>query len=601
MSYATAISFLLVGVTMILLSTAALRAGWLIPLFILLISMIAGLGLLRYIPGVGLVSSITFNGTMALHTTAGFLVLCVGLHRAYHDRAGEGAKPGLVALSEGEPKRWMPHGWMDVVMIPLAAVTLGLAAVSLHYVESRLIQEAGEGLAITAANVADKLDRILYERDADIRLLARAPVFTGRDRAAISKYLVTIKEAYHYYVWLGMVDAQGRIVASTTPVSLGEDRSQQDWFKAVRDHGGIHVRDAVYSEDAGDMMAVGFTAPILGPRGEFLGAVTTRVSLPVMEQVFAETVRAVERQKNFATVEYQLLTRDGELLIDSRLRQDGQVNLQRLAQPSALLSSRGEPGYIEERDLRRSLPVVTGYASSKGFGNFAGLQWGILARMDRSDILAQFQEVMIKLGMAGAMVLVPLLGFVFWSTGRLKTEWAIVQEETARALAAEAVAQAGKEQFRSVTQSANDAIISADSGGTILSWNQGAHTIFGYAEDEVVGQPLTLLMPQRYRAAHGLERVSGTGERRVVGTTVELHGLRKDGSEFPLDLSLSEWKSGGDTFYSSIMRDITERKRAEAELRESETRLRAILDNSPGMVFLKDTEGRYLHVNRQFE
>jgi PAS domain S-box-containing protein len=86
----------------------------------------------------------------------------------------------------------------------------------------------------------------------------------------------------------------------------------------------------------------------------------------------------------------------------------------------------------------------------------------------------------------------------------------------------------------------------------------------------------------------------------VVATTVELQGLRKDGSEIPLELSSSEWKSEGKMFYSSIIRDVTERKRAEEELCESETRLQAILDNSPGMVFMKDVEGRYLHVNRQF-
>jgi PAS domain S-box-containing protein len=389
-------------------------------------------------------------------------------------------------------------------------------------------------------------------------------------------------------------------VASTNSASLGEDRSQRDWFKAVRDHGGINVRDPEYSVDAGGVMAVGFTAPILGPRGEFLGAVTTRVSLPVMEQVFAETVRVVERQKSFSTVEYQLLNRDGELLVDSQLRQEGQVNLKRLAQPSALLSGMGEPGYIEERHLRRSIPVVTGYASCKGYGNFPGLQWSILARMDRRDILAQIQAVLLKLGMAGAMVLVPLLGFVFWSTGRLKTEWAIAQQETAHAMAAEAEAQASKEQFRSVTQSANDAIISSDSGGTILSWNQGAHNIFGYAEDEMVGKPLTLLMPQRYRAAYGLglERVSGTGERRAVGTTVELQGLRKDGSEFPFDLSASEWKSEGKTFYSSIIRDINERRQMEKVLWASQKLFGSAFESAPIGMALLAPDGHWLQVNQ---
>lgn len=145
----------------------------------------------------------------------------------------------------------------------------------------------------------------------------------------------------------------------------------------------------------------------------------------------------------------------------------------------------------------------------------------------------------------------------------------IARDITERKRAEETV-RASEERFRSVTQSANDAIISADSRGVILSWNKGARAIFGYDEEEVRGQPLTLLMPERYREAHlqGLKRVQGTGESRVIGTTVELHGLRKDGGEFPLELSLATWKTWGQTFYSAVIRDITERKQAEARLAE---------------------------------
>lgn len=125
-------------------------------------------------------------------------------------------------------------------------------------------------------------------------------------------------------------------------------------------------------------------------------------------------------------------------------------------------------------------------------------------------------------------------------------------------------------RFRSVTQSAVDAIISADSTGKIISWNRGAETIFGFTEEEVLGKPLIILIPERYRDAHqkGLERVNSTGETRIIGKTVELAGLRKDGSEFPLELSLSTWKAGEKRYYTGIIRDVTERKRAEKMLKK---------------------------------
>ncbi|MDQ6786415.1 MAG: PAS domain S-box protein [Acidobacteriota bacterium] len=139
---------------------------------------------------------------------------------------------------------------------------------------------------------------------------------------------------------------------------------------------------------------------------------------------------------------------------------------------------------------------------------------------------------------------------------RKQTEEALLQSE---------------EQFRSVAQSANDAIIAADSAGRVLSWNNGAQKIFGYTEAEAVGQPLAFIMPEKYRAAHaaGMKRHAETGEARVIGHTVELSGLRKDGSEFPIELSLATWKTEHETFYSSIIRDITERKRSAAELEQA--------------------------------
>jgi PAS domain S-box-containing protein len=122
-------------------------------------------------------------------------------------------------------------------------------------------------------------------------------------------------------------------------------------------------------------------------------------------------------------------------------------------------------------------------------------------------------------------------------------------------------------RFRSVVQTAKDAIILADANGNIIAWNRAAQTIFGYREEDVVGQPLTLVMPERYRDAHrqGMARLQTGGEAHVIGTTVELHGLRKDGSEFPLELSIGTWQAREGTFYSGIIRDITERKRAEEE------------------------------------
>src|SRR5438874_5802668 len=125
--------------------------------------------------------------------------------------------------------------------------------------------------------------------------------------------------------------------------------------------------------------------------------------------------------------------------------------------------------------------------------------------------------------------------------------------------------RASELRFRSVVQSAADAIILADEQGKIISWNNGAETIFGYQEDEIVGADLESLMPEAYRERHraGFERYRVTGRSQLIGRTVELEGLKKDGTVFPLELSLASWRSNEGTYFTGIIRNITERKHGE--------------------------------------
>ena len=129
--------------------------------------------------------------------------------------------------------------------------------------------------------------------------------------------------------------------------------------------------------------------------------------------------------------------------------------------------------------------------------------------------------------------------------------------------------RASEEKFRALADTAKDAIISADSRGNIIYFNPGAEHIFGSPASRVIGQPLTLLMPERFHAAfwRGLERFLSKGEARVIGTTAEFAGRTVEGREFPLELSLATWKTGEGIFFTAIIRDITRRKRAEEKIK----------------------------------
>ena len=137
-------------------------------------------------------------------------------------------------------------------------------------------------------------------------------------------------------------------------------------------------------------------------------------------------------------------------------------------------------------------------------------------------------------------------------------------------------------RFKNVVESAADAIILLDNSGKIILWNKGAQNVFLYTEGDILGQPVSILIPERYREAHlkGIMAAS-SGKYNIIGKVVELHGRRKDGTEFPLEFSLAAWDTEKGKIFSSIIHDITERKHAEEALRESEERHRTLVNYSP--------------------
>jgi adenylate cyclase len=144
--------------------------------------------------------------------------------------------------------------------------------------------------------------------------------------------------------------------------------------------------------------------------------------------------------------------------------------------------------------------------------------------------------------------------------------------------------------------SAGDAIVTADGEGLIMTWNPAAERIFGYGESEIVGSPLHRLVPERFRAAHsaGLRRVVDTGETRIIGKTVEVFGLHKDGIEFPIELSLGTWLDGEERYFSGIIRDISDRDAMTSALAASEERLQSILQSANDAIVSIDAEGRVI-------
>ncbi len=198
------------------------------------------------------------------------------------------------------------------------------------------------------------------------------------------------------------------------------------------------------------------------------------------------------------------------------------------------------------------------------------------------------------------------------------------------------------ERLLSIVETANDPIIGSDGSGNIIMWNSAATRAFGYSAEEAINQPITILMPERFRKLHenALERAVAVQRLYYAKRVREVFGRRKDGTEFPVEVSISGWKTREGMFFTAIIRDISERvqkdeelqkaneelesrvlertaalvklneslrqeiaerRRVEEMLRNSEQLYHALVEEVPDVIFILDNERRFTFLNAQAE
>src|SRR5712675_593157 len=221
----------------------------------------------------------------------------------------------------------------------------------------------------------------------------------------------------------------------------------------------------------------------------------------------------------------------------------------------------------------------------------------ILARLHRGERIQHYET--IRLAKDGCRVDISLtVSPLFNQSGKVVGASKVARDITERKLAEQALRETTA-RLRTLTETAVDGVILIDARGVVLMFNPACEKLFGYSADAVIGENVKMLMPGPYRHEHDryIANYRDTRDPKIIGIGREVVGLRKDGSTFPMDLSVGEARQEGGSIFVGIIRDITERKSAERALRESAGRMRALIETAVDGAILIDARGVVLMFN----
>src|SRR6266403_5387921 len=197
----------------------------------------------------------------------------------------------------------------------------------------------------------------------------------------------------------------------------------------------------------------------------------------------------------------------------------------------------------------------------------------ILARLHRGERIRHYET--IRLAKDGRRVDISLtVSPLFNQSGKVVGASKVARDITERKLAEQALRETAA-RLRALTETAVDGVILIDARGVVLMFNSACEKLFGYSVEEVIGENVKMLMPQPYRHEHDryITNYRDTRDPKIIGIGREVIGLRKDGSTFPMDLSVGEARQDGESIFVGIIRDITERKLAEQALEQARAEL----------------------------
>jgi len=407
---------------------------------------------------------------------------------------------------------------------------------------------------LAATALKGNFDRLL---DIGISLATRVRfrqlISEGKWDEAVA-ILRSVPKDFPFIDRLFLSDVNGTLMADTPelPDVRGKNFAFRGWYQGVSSKWKPHISEVYKRAAEPRLNVIAVAVPIKDEHQKILGILVLQVQL---DTLFEWTKGIDVGQMGFA----YFVDKNGQLAAHPAFSsQGGIVDYSKV--PAV------QKGLGGERGVEIALNPVEGEERVVAYEPVPGYGWAVIVEQPTSTAFAardsNLRRILVSYGSISLLSAFLAYLIVRAFTGRRRVEEGL---------------KASEEKFRAVAETANDGIVSADSNGNIIYFNNGAERMFGYSENDALGRPLTLLMPESFHDGHrhGLQRFLSTGEARVLGKTVELVGKRKDRTEFPLELSLAAWKNGTETFFTGILRDITDRKRVDEEVRKMNAELQA--------------------------
>ena len=491
------------------------------------------------------------------------------------------------------------YAWLPGLILATTVVAVLTFLLGLSRLEDRLIAQAGVEVEAAAAEITEKLNLLLLERYADIQVLAETFSRTGQDREQWTEYLNMFQRVYPLYFWLGVIDKTGRVLAATDRTTIDLDVGSTDWFRDLASKPALRVHDVQRDDLTKGRNGIAFSAPIRSDRlphrtsTSFKGAVISRIDTSELDAMVTRTLRELEVKAGYKQgLEYQILTRQGQVLAESIPEQNGPVELVALDTTSARLVFSGRTGFIEEEDRRRHVPILTGYAQMPARKELEALGWGVLVRVDRQAVLSPIHSALWTATMWGGILFTPMLGVLLWTTRRLRQEW--YRAETTKHAMTEA---------HDFLQSSLDALTSPiailDERATIICVNR-AWRLFGdqnqlCGPDHGVGRNYLDICEswtgegaeQTQRGTEGIRAVL-RGEQSEWVAEYQCHG---PGEQRWFVVRISKFELGEKIRVVVDHQNVTESSQVVHALRESQATTEAIIRNALDAHILMDQEG----------